>query len=175
MRDRSAKWRRRSITAPPQPHVKPPPRAAMGPDPLRSPPAERERGSAALPPASGAGDQLPELIESFFIESFFIESFFIESFFIESFFIESFFIESCFIESCFIESCFMESCFIESCFIESCFMESRFMESCFIDSFDMALLELAAIALWAKAALAARPQVRAASSSVARRVFMGSP
>ncbi len=150
MRDRSAKWRRRSITAPPQPHVKPPPRAAMGPDPLRSPPAERERGSAALPPASGAGDQLPELIESFFIESFFIESFFIESFFIESFFIESF-------------------------FIESCFIESRFMESCFIDSCDMALLELAAIALWAKAAWAARPQVMATSSSVARRAFMGSP
>ena len=90
MRDRSAKWRRRSITAPPQPHVKPPPRAAMGPDPLRSPPAERERGSAALSPASGVGDQLPELIESFFIESFFIES-------------------------CFIESRFMESCFIDSC------------------------------------------------------------
>ena len=120
MRDRSAKWRRRSITAPPQPHVKPPPRAAMGPDPLRSPPAERERGSAALPPASGTGDQLPELIES-----------------------------------CFIESCFMESCFIDSC--------------------DMALLELAAIALWATAALAARPQVMTASSSVARRAFMGCP
>lgn len=86
----------------------------------------------------------------------------------ESCFIESpFFMESCFIESVF----FIESCVIESpFFIESCFIESPFMASCDIDE-----LELCAIASCAKAVLVTKPQVMAATSNVARRMFMAGP